>query len=57
MLITIGLVLVVAGVLFTFVDRLPIKLRRLPGFEFPISRIDPASNKVVQHSPVRAATR
>ncbi len=47
MLITIGLVLVVAGVLFTFADRLPIKLGRLPGdihiqgknstFYFPIT--------------------
>jgi hypothetical protein len=31
MLIAIGLVLVVAGLLFTFAERLPLKLGRLPG--------------------------
>lgn len=30
-LITLGLLLVAAGLLFTFADRLPIKLGRLPG--------------------------
>jgi hypothetical protein len=31
MLIVAGIVLVVAGLLFTFAERLPIKLGRLPG--------------------------